>query len=184
MLKKRRYPRLQAQSCRRWRGPQRTPNDAWAPLAAILLLLVGCEGFVAQEAGQAVRVLDGDSLVLTIDGRQTEARLQGIDAPERHQPYAEQAKRELRELVSGHPIEVRVTDTDRYGRSVVLLRRADSGLFINEELIRRGAAWSHRRYGLPGWRQLESEAKRARRGLWAQKDPLPPWEWRQRNPRR
>lgn len=158
----------------------------WGLVAVIgaLALVAGCDGFVSPQAGQVVRVLDGDSLVLKIDGRQIEARLAGIDAPEHRQPYAEQAKRELRDLVSGHAIDVQVTETDRYGRSVVLLRRAGTDLFINEELIRRGAAWSHRRYGLPGWRQLESEAKRAGRGLWARPDPLPPWEWRQRNPRR
>lgn len=183
MLGKSTYPRITGtlwrSASRLWRTCLQT-----GPIAAAALALVGCDSFFPSADGRAVRVLDGDSVILRVADRQLEARLQGIDAPEHRQHYGEKAKAELRDLVMGHPLEIQVTDTDRYGRSVVLLRRADTGLFVNEELIRRGAAWAHRRYGLPGWRSLEAEAKKARSGLWARANPQPPWEWRERNGRR
>lgn len=48
------------------------------------------------------------------------------------------------------------------------------------ELVRAGLAWWYRHYA-PRDRELErleAQARAARRGLWADKDPVPPWEWR------
>src|SRR4051794_25042538 len=47
-------------------------------------------------------------------------------------------------------------------------------------MVRAGMGWWHRKYA-PADRELaglEAEAKAARRGLWAQEIPTPPWEWR------
>lgn len=77
--------------------------------------------------------------------------------------------------------------TDRYGRKVcrVLVGGVDVGL----EQIRAGLAWYFRRYGNelpPNRRQQyadgEAQAKDARRGLWADVAPVPPWEWRSARP--
>ncbi len=51
------------------------------------------------------------------------------------------------------------------------------------ELVRPGLSWWYRRFA-PADRELsqllEAEARNSGRGLWTQKDPTPPWEWRRR----
>ena len=84
---------------------------------------------------------------------------------------------------------MRVTDKDRYGRHVgrVIYQRKDEqgkpvSLDLGAELVRAGLAWWYREYA-PEDRELarlEAEARKARRGLWANADAVPPWEWRRR----
>ena len=48
------------------------------------------------------------------------------------------------------------------------------------KLIRCGWCWWYRKYA-PGntvLEMLESEAREERKGLWADPQPVPPWEWR------
>jgi endonuclease YncB( thermonuclease family) len=68
---------------------------------------------------------------------------------------------------------------DRYGRTVGTVWVQD--LNANAELVRQGYAWVYRKYSNdPALLNLEAEARDARRGLWADSIPVPPWEWRRR----
>ena len=70
---------------------------------------------------------------------------------------------------------------DRYGRLMADIVLPD-GKSLNQELVRAGLAWWYRRYA-PGNRtlaRLEDEAREARRGLWADEEPVAPWVWRRR----
>ena len=70
-------------------------------------------------------------------------------------------------------------DTDWYGRTVAVVVLPD-GRSLNEALVRSGMAWWYRGYA-PDDRTLEgaeNEARTARRGLWADPRPVPPWDWR------
>ncbi len=53
---------------------------------------------------------------------------------------------------------------------------------VNQELIKAGLAWQYRKYCKASfcneWLKLEGKAKSAKVGLWSDKDPVPPWEWR------
>jgi endonuclease YncB( thermonuclease family) len=72
--------------------------------------------------------------------------------------------------------------TDRYGRTVGMVL-VDS-LNLNEELIRVGLAWVYSRYCdrpvCERWKRLESEAREAKRMLWRDTNPIPPWEFRRK----
>jgi endonuclease YncB( thermonuclease family) len=103
-----------------------------------------------------------------------------IDAPELHQAYGRKAKQALGNLVLGKIVTVEQVDIDRYGRTVgnVYLDK----LYVNAEMVRNGYAWFYRKYGRDmSLYDLENQARAGRRGLWADANPTPPWEWRKNN---
>ena len=54
------------------------------------------------------------------------------------------------------------------------------GTNVNHKLVKDGWCWWYRKYA-PGdteLERLEQDARRAKRGLWADSNPVPPWEWR------
>ncbi len=143
-------------------------------------------GLAAQALGWQARVKsvhDGDSLsVVNGDGAQIHVRLYGVDAPEAKQPYGYQAKRTLSRLASRKTVDITALDTDRYGRTVALVHTPDGNL-ANLEMVRSGYAWVYDQYCTrqdicDQLRSAQSEARTAGRGLWADSDPTPPWEWR------
>lgn len=130
--------------------------------------------------GKVVRVADGDTFtILDETGTQHRVRLQGIDSPERTMPYSKRAREALNDAVSGKTVEVRYDDRDQFDR---VLGDVFVGTHrINLELVRAGWAWHYKRYSDdPDLAEAEEEARREKRGLWKDSDPLPPWEFRQR----
>ncbi|MFM8979507.1 MAG: thermonuclease family protein [Planctomycetia bacterium] len=129
--------------------------------------------------GEVVAVTDGDTLRVMHAGREERIRLYGVDAPERAQPYSQRAKQLASSLVFGKAVQVQVLDTDRYGRSVARVLLAD-GRDLGHELVQAGLAWWYEQFARDdrALAALEQEARRARRGLWADASPQPPWEYR------
>jgi micrococcal nuclease len=130
------------------------------------------------DAGRArvLRVVDGDTIVVRLDGRRERVRYIGIDAPESVAPdrpvecYGNAAAAENRRLVGGRNVSL-TTDAerrDRFGRLLAYVRV--DGRLVNAELVRRGFATKleiapNVRHAAR-LRALEREARRARRGLW------------------
>jgi len=135
-------------------------------------------------SGRVVKVADGDTVtVLDVSNTQHRIRLEGIDAPESHQDFGTQSKKNLSSLIFGRDVTVVYDKTDRYGRLVgkILLDGKD----INLEQIKAGLAWHYKEYErdqAPEDRELyaraEDEARSARRGLWVDPNPLEPGEFR------
>ena len=130
-----------------------------------------------------VGVSDGDTLTARCD-RTTDAaaqtlkvRLAEIDAPEKAQPFGARSKAHLASLCFGRAAQVRAQTVDRYGRTVA--RVWCDGVDANAEQVRVGLAWAYERY-LKDERLLavQTDAREAQRGLWADVQPVPPWEWR------
>ena len=121
---------------------------------------------------------DGDTLTLLDAGQETtRVRLAGIDAPESSQDFGSRAKQALSSRVFGAEVEVRVTDIDRYGRTVGDI--IFEGSWINEELVRAGLAWHYTQYSSDaGLARAELAAREAGAGLWSVADPVPPWDYR------
>ena len=144
-------------------------------------LLVGSSPSLGTEfTGKVVGVQDGDTLTVRQDGGfAIRIRLWGIDAPEKGQAQSNAAKRHLSSLAYGKRVKVLVRDTDRYGRAVAEIILPD-GRNVNQEMVRAGYAWWFRKYA-PNDRaleDLETEARKAKRGLWADPHAVPPWEYR------
>lgn len=152
---------------------QRTVKKALllsAILLAIPALLFGFDGKV-------VGVSDGDTIKVLKAGEQVKVRLASIDCPEKGQPYGQKAKKFTADLVAGKIVKVWETDRDRYGRIVGFV--FVGGVDVNRELLKAGYAWHYKKYSRdPELAKLEFQARADKRGLWAEPDPVPPWEWR------
>jgi micrococcal nuclease len=128
--------------------------------------------------GEVVKVVDGDTIDVMHDGAAVRVRLAGIDCPEKAQPFGKKAKLRAAELAAGRVVRVDVATEDRYGRAIGVVTLPDGGS-LNELLVRDGLAWWYRHYSKDErLGALEDEARAARRGLWSEPSPTPPWEWR------
>ncbi|AVQ81632.1 thermonuclease family protein [Variovorax sp. PMC12] len=143
-----------------------------------------------------VGVSDGDTLTArcgTVGNyEQIKVRFNGIDAPEKKQPFGERAKQALSDLVYMKEAALDCPKTDRYGRSVcrvmVAPASAPSGpktLDAGLAMITVGMAWWYRTYAREQTPQergqyefAETEARAKRAGLWIDAAPVPPWDWR------
>ncbi len=147
--------------------------------ALVLTLLFASPAF-ADFSGRVVGVSDGDTIKVLHNGKAEKIRLHGIDCPEKAQPFGTKAKQFTSEMVFGKDVTLHVTDTDRYGRTVADVILPD-GRSLNRELVGAGLAWWYRKYSKDeSLGKLEADARAARRGLWANPDPVPPWCWRKR----
>ncbi len=154
-------------------------------VAAILLLAVGAAtaaGWIIE--GRVVAISDGDTITVLDEAKvQHKIRFAGIDAPEKGQAFGNASKESLSRLVFNQRVEARCHKRDRYGREVcaVFVGMSDVGL----EQLRAGLAWWYREYAHEQstqerlvYRDEEERAKAARRGLWKDANPVPPWDFR------
>jgi len=156
------------------RGPASAPTTAGAP--------------GGDDRGTVVRVVDGDTLVVRITGRDERVRLIGIDTPESVKPntpvqcFALEASARTKALLpGGTPVRLErdAELRDRYNRLLAYVYRADDGLFVNLALTREGFAQP---YTYPpnvahsdDFVAAASEARQSRRGLWNRcRDPAAP----------
>jgi micrococcal nuclease len=151
-------------------------------LLTIVALPAGCGQTCGAPPASAswlvVGVHDGDT-VRAIDEQKTEhrVRLKGIDAPELGQAHGRVARDRLAGLVLRQQVKVQVHDKDRYGRDLATLEAG--GQVVNRQLVAEGLAWHYARFSDDAeLAAAEAEARKARRGLWADATPVPPWEWR------
>ncbi|MBS0454449.1 MAG: thermonuclease family protein [Proteobacteria bacterium] len=135
-------------------------------------------------AGRVVKVADGDTITV-LDSANTphKIRLAGIDAPEKKQAFGNASRLSLAQLVAGQSVRVETDKIDRYGRSVGVVFA--SGVDVNRTQLERGMAWWYRAYAREqspanqaAYSLAEDDARSARRGLWVEKEPIAPWDWR------
>ena len=123
--------------------------------------------------------MDGDTIHVSIAGRDEKVRYIGVDTPESRRPgtpvqcFARAAGAFNARLLRGRRVRLRtdVEARDRYGRLLAYVYREPDGLFVNAELVRRGFATvltvppnvAHAGEFL----RLERAARRAGRGLWS-----------------
>ena len=157
-------------------------------LPVLLGLATPVPATAQQLPGQVLRVVDGDSLVLDVRGSQYQVELAGIDAPELNQPWGHAAASRLRQEIGGAFVVVDTQAADGPGVvGTILFRQRDLGL----QLIGDGLAWSLFRADEDAtyptdaphpYAIAEQQARAARRGLWSDDAPVPPWQWPQGEP--
>jgi micrococcal nuclease len=154
-----------------------SPSRLFVPLVVLLLwpmLAIG-ENFT----GRVVSVSDGDTISVMHDGTAKKIRLHGIDAPEKGQPFSNRAKQFVSQQCFGKDVTVKTHGQDRYGGMIGEVFLPDLRN-LNYKLVDEGFAWWCRRCApeSSALERLEKEAREGKRGLWADSDPIPPWEWR------
>lgn len=128
--------------------------------------------------GKVVKVQDGDTVTVLVGRTQHKIRLQGIDCPEKAQPYGNVATKFTSDSVFGKTVTVKWDEKDRYGRILgdVIY---DGKKSLSRELVKAGLAWHYKQYSDdPILAALEIKASAEGKGLWADKNPIPPWDWR------
>lgn len=127
--------------------------------------------------GRVVAIVDGDTLTVLVDRQQIRVRLAGIDAPEKTQAFGQRSKQSLSDLCFGKQAQLDDKGRDRYRRTIGRIRC--DGIDANAEQIWRGMAQVYDRYVTDrSLYQLQDEARAAKRGLWSDPNPIPPWQWR------
>lgn len=136
-----------------------------------------------------VRAADGDSFtVRRIDsGQNVELRLYGVDAPENGQPYGQASRRSLLDMAEGKVLEVNPVESDQYGRMVAVVFAGGDETSLNERQLEQGMAWYYEHFCrapfCEGWKAKEQRARAERVGLWKDKRPEAPREWRREHQR-
>jgi micrococcal nuclease len=155
-----------------------------APVLLLVALLAGCDAATLSEEpagrpmeGRVVRVVDGDTIHVMVDGRREKVRYIGVDTPESVKPntpvecFAKAASAANARLVEGRRVrlELDVEPRDRYGRLLAYVYRGET--FVNAELVRGGYATA---LTVPPnvdhagrFSALAREARRAGKGLWS-----------------
>ncbi len=150
-------------------------------VALAFVLSLFYPGLAESFRGRVVGISDGDTIRVLRGNDPIRVRLYGIDAPERKQPFGTRARQYAGDLAYSKVVRVDVRDRDRNGRTVANVILPD-GRDLSGEMARAGLAWWFRRYAPhdKDLARLERDARNARRGLWGDVNPVPPWEFRRR----
>jgi micrococcal nuclease len=144
--------------------------------------------------GRVIKVFDGDTFLVKVQGREEKVRLREIDAPEistrrqkGQEPWGRKAKKYLLSKIRNRAVRLEVEEgmeRDQYQRLLAYVFVGE--LFVNREMIRSGHAFF---YGGPFLGKYSKELKKAERearekgfGVWNRKNGLRerPWEFRRR----
>lgn len=142
--------------------------------------VLGDQTVSASVSAQVVRVVDGDTVRVLINGEEKTIRLIGMNTPETVDPrrevqcFGKEASNKARELLSDQIVylesDVSQGDTDKYQRLLRYVWLPDGSNF-NKLMIAEGYAYEYT-YDLPyryqkEFKDAQSEAQKVKRGLWA-----------------
>ena len=144
-----------------------------------LFCLLALQVAAFEFTGKVVSVADGDTITVLYGKKQYKIRFQHIDCPESSQAFGTKAKQVLSNKVFGKIVSVKWTEKDRYERilgDVYIGKRR-----INAEMVNEGLAWHYKFFSKDASiAAVEAKARVAKRGIWSQPNPVPPWEFRRK----
>ena len=146
----------------------------------VLLLLCLSAKPIKTLKGKVVKVQDGDTITVLVGKTEHKIRLADIDCPEKNQAYGQKAKQFTSDLVFGKKVKVQYKEKDRYQRILGTVYTS-SGKNLNKELLKAGLAWHYKHFSKDkSLAALEEDARNAKKGLWADKNPTAPWNFRKK----
>lgn len=148
--------------------------------ALFILIILSSYLFSLELIGKVVKVSDGDTVtILTEDKTQHKIRLNDIDAPEKKQAFGNKAKDNLAKYIAGKTVTVQYQKKDKYKRilGTIFYQNKD----INLQQVKDGYAWVYKKYSNnQTYYNAEKLARENKRGLWNDKNPIAPWEFRKK----
>jgi micrococcal nuclease len=131
------------------------------------------------DQGICTRVVDGDTIVVKLNGQEEKVRLIGVDTPETVHPskpveyFGKEASRFTRQMVEGRRVTLEYDwqRRDKYGRLLAYVF-LENQTMLNEEIVKQGYGFAYTRFPfkyLEKFRGLEREARENNRGLWGKK---------------
>ncbi len=148
-------------------------------LQIVFLILLFCSYANSLElVGKVIKVSDGDTITLLTDDKVShKIRLNDIDAPEKKQAFGNKSRDNLASYIAGEIVTVKYKSKDKYGR--VLGTIYFDNLDINLQQVKNGYAWVYKQYSKnQTYYQEEQKARDLKKGLWIEKEPIAPWEFR------
>ena len=129
--------------------------------------------------GRVVKIADGDTFTQLLNGQeQVKILVDGIDAPEKGQAYGNKAKEYLSGIIWWEPVTLTVKSKDRYRRFIGKVSTPTIS-DVNLEMIRAGYAWQYLDYNKDKlYTSAENQARKNKRGLWQDKNPIRPQDYR------
>lgn len=149
-------------------------------ICCLILILTGCSKNLEKNGAYNVtRVVDGDTIVVHVNGVDEKIRLTGVDTPEsvhpdktKNVPYGKVSSDYVKDLLSGKKVylEYDVSKTDRYGRILAYVYLED-GVMLNKLLLEEGQGVlltvpPNVKYA-DEFVKAEKQAKKNKKGLWA-----------------
>ncbi|MEP2469930.1 thermonuclease family protein [Ekhidna sp.] len=130
--------------------------------------------------GKIVYVSDGDTYHIILSNSEKERiRLADVDCPEKSQAFGLEAKEFVANMINGKTVSITKYYVDHYERIIASVNI--DGKDVATELVSSGLAWHYKRYSdNEDLSNLEKEARQKGLGLWADPDPLAPWEYRKK----
>ena len=132
-----------------------------------------------------VAISDGDTLTARCGApgsyRPLKVRIAAIDAPERKQAFGQKSRQHLAQLCFKQRATLQRLSTDAYGRTVANVRCGTTDVAAAQ--VSAGLAWVYAPYASahPHLVPLQQQARSGGVGLWSQRRPLAPWDYRRRH---
>lgn len=148
--------------------------------AFFLLVTIAPACGMSQFNGRVVKIIDGDSLLVSAANKTIEVRLYGVDCPEYNQPFSKVIKRFVRKNVLAEKVTVSPEYYDSYGRLVAIV--AKGSWVLNSKLVSSGYAWVYpqfcRKEVCKSWKIDQKRAEEEQKGIWSKEKQVPPWKWK------
>ena len=130
---------------------------------------------------KVIGIVDGDTVDILYHDLPLRIRMEHIDAPEKrgNQPYGTKSKLMMSKLCFGQTVKLLTEgEFDLGGRLIAVIINED-GVNVNKEMVKQGYAWHFKKYSNEmSYDVLEMEARNNKRGLWQDKNPIAPWDFR------
>ena len=146
----------------------------------LLFTLVGCRQKPATGPdnsaieGEVVKVVDGDTYDLKTGDQTIRVRMEGIDAPEKGMRFYKESKKYLHDLCLGRKVLFKPNEISKFNKQIGFTYLS-GGLELSHEMVRSGYAWHFKKYSSDNnLYKLELQARVAKRGIWADSNPVSP----------
>ncbi|MNU13518.1 Thermonuclease precursor [compost metagenome] len=144
-----------------------------------LLFLFPIIIFSQNKSYKVIGIKDGDTVEILMDGKPQVVRLSHIDCPEKKQPFGNNAKQFASDLCFGKKVKLSTGWKKDRNKRLLAEIILSNGKNLNKELVKNGFAWHYKKYSKDNsYDDLEKQARKLKLGLWNDKIPTAPWEWR------